>query len=101
MTAHPSWTYSGAVPLTGDLSALEAELHTGRIEAVELGYREDPSAIETEDVMLLDGQSGRPPTESSATGGDPRLVSAEQAEAEGLPFTPTHTRFVMTWTAEA
>jgi hypothetical protein len=87
MTERPIWTYSGAVPLGGDLSVLESDLHAGRIEAVERGYRDEPDSIELEEAMLL-------------ADGD-RLVTAAEAEAAGLEFAPTHTRFVMSWHGES
>ncbi|MCW2522947.1 MAG: hypothetical protein JWO63_1282 [Frankiales bacterium] len=86
MTKRPTWTYSGAVPLIGDLSALESELHTGRIEAVELGYRAEPDSIDVQEAMLV---------------GEDHLISAEEAEAQGVPFVPTHTRFIMSWPGES
>ncbi len=85
-TERPSWTYSGAVPLTNDLSLLEADLHAGRVAASERGYHGEPESIDVQDAMLVPGED--------------RLVSAAEAAEAGLEFVPTHTRFVMTWSAE-
>lgn len=98
MTARPTWTYSGAVPLAADLSALESELHTGRIEAVELGYRHEPDAIDLQEAMLV---SGPVAGAEGASGESDRLLDATEAEAAGLEFVPTHTRFLMSWDGES
>jgi len=82
----PGWTYSGSVLLTGDQSLLEADLHAGRVAAAERGYRAEPESIEVNEAMLQVATQV--------------LFSAEQAEENGLRFTPTHQQFVMTWKAE-
>src|ERR1700712_4083535 len=90
MTHLPTWTYQGTVPFTGDLSILESALHSGRVAAAELGYTGEPRRIETEEAML------------SHPDGDPEsdLLTAEQAVAAGLQFSPTLLRFRMDWDAE-
>jgi hypothetical protein len=89
MSEQPGWVYSGSLPLTGDLSALEAALHGGRVEAAELGYHHEPATIETEDAAW------------TGEGDDRRLVSAEEAEAAGVEFAPTVLRYRMVWAPEA
>lgn len=86
----PAWSYQGTVPFTGDLSVLESALHTGRVAAAELGYTGEPQRIETEEAML------------SRPGGNPEsdLLTAEQALAAGLDFSPTLLRYRMDWDAE-
>ncbi|HEY0168332.1 MAG TPA: hypothetical protein VGB75_14920 [Jatrophihabitans sp.] len=90
MTHLPTWTYQGTVPFTGDLSILESTLHSGRVAAAELGYTAEPQTIDTEEAML-----GHPD-------GDPDtdLLTAEQAVAAGVEFSPTVLRYQMTWAAE-
>jgi hypothetical protein len=90
MTHLPSWTYQGTVPLTGDLSVLEAALHTGRVEAAELGYTGEPVTIDTEEAMWREPDSGP----------DSELLSAEQARAVGVEFVPSVLRFRMDWSSE-
>ena len=46
MTQLPAWSYQGTVPFTGDLSVLEAVLHSGRVAAAERGYTAEPQRIE-------------------------------------------------------
>jgi len=91
MTQLPAWSYQGTVPFTGDLSVLEAALHSGRVAAAERGYTAEPQRIETEEAML------------SRPDGDPDsdLLTAEQAVAAGVAFSPTLLRFRMDWAAEA
>ena len=91
MTQLPAWSYQGTVPFTRDLSVLEAALHSGRVAAAERGYTAEPQRIETEEAML------------SRPDGDPEtdLVTAEQAVAAGMDFSPTLLRFRMDWAAEA
>jgi hypothetical protein len=86
----PAWSYQGTVPFTGDLSILESALHSGRVAAAELGYTGEPQRIETEEAML------RHPD------GDPEsdLLTAEQAVAAGVQFSPTLLRYRMEWDAE-
>lgn len=86
----PAWSYQGTVPFTGDLSLLESALHSGRVAAAELGYTGEPRRIETEEAML------------SRPDGDPEsdLLTAEQAVAAGVPFSPTLLRYRMEWDAE-
>jgi hypothetical protein len=86
----PAWSYQGTVPFTGDLSVLESALHSGRVAAAELGYTGEPQRIETEEAML------------SRPDGDPAsdLLTAEQALAAGLEFSPTLLRYRMDWDAE-
>ncbi|MBV9822798.1 MAG: hypothetical protein JO144_11215 [Actinobacteria bacterium] len=90
MTQLPAWSYQGTVPFTGDLSILEAALHSGRVAAAELGYTAEPQRIETEEAML------------SHPDGDPEtdLLTAEQAVSAGVAFTPTLLRYRMDWAAE-
>lgn len=90
MTHLPTWTYQGTVPFNGDLSILESTLHSGRVEAAELGYTAEPHTIETEEAML------------SRPDGDPEtdLLTAEQAAAAGVEFTPTVLRYRMVWGGE-
>jgi hypothetical protein len=90
MTQLPTWSYQGTVPLTGDLSVLEAALHTGRVEAAELGYTAEPRTIDTEEAMWREPEAG-PDSES---------LSAEQARAAGVEFVPTVLRFRMEWSGE-
>jgi hypothetical protein len=82
----PLWQYSGSVILNGDLSLLEADLHAGKVAASERGYEAEPESIEVNEAMLV-----------AAT---QRLITAQEAEAAGIPFAPTHTQYVMTWKAE-
>jgi hypothetical protein len=82
----PAWEYSGAVPLTNDLSVLESDLHAGRVAASERGYHEEPDSIDVEDAMLAPSGEG--------------LLSAADAAEAGLEFVPTHTRFIMSWRRE-
>ncbi|MDQ1744682.1 MAG: hypothetical protein QOE23_3021 [Pseudonocardiales bacterium] len=86
----PAWTYQGTVPFTGDLSLLESALHSGRVAAAELGYTGEPRRIETEEAMLSDPD------------GDPEsgLITAEQAVAAGVQFSPTLLRYRMEWDAQ-
>lgn len=88
MTELPSRSYAGTVPLGGDLSILESALHTGRVEAAELGYTAEPATIETFEAM------------PSGEGPEATLLSAEQAEAAGVPFSPSVLGFRMYWQAE-
>jgi hypothetical protein len=90
MTQLPTWTYQGIVPFTGDLSILESTLHSGRVAAAELGYTAEPETIDTEEAML------------SRPDGDPEtdLLTAEQAYAAGIDFTPTLLRYRMVWASE-
>lgn len=90
MTHLPTWTYQGTVPFTGDLSILESTLHSGRVEAAELGYTGEPQTIETEEAML------------SRPDGDPDndLLTAEQARTAGIEFSPTVLRYRMVWAGE-
>lgn len=90
MTQLPAWSYQGTVPFTGDLSVLEAALHSGRVAAAELGYTAEPQRIETEEAML------------SRPDGDPEtdLLTAEQAISTGVAFSPTVLRYRMDWAAE-
>lgn len=78
------------MPFTGDLSVLEAALHSGRVAAAERGYTAEPQRIETEEAML------------SRPDGDPDsdLLTAEQAAAAGLDFSPTVVRYRMEWAPE-
>ncbi len=78
------------MPLTGDLSVLEAALHSGRVAAAERGYTTEPQ-IETEEAML------------SRPDGDPEsdLLTAAQAESAGVEFSPTLLRYRMEWPAQA
>jgi hypothetical protein len=91
MTHLPTWTHQGTVPLTGDLSILESALHSGRVEAAELGYTAEPQVIETEEAMLRH-PDGDPETD---------LLSAEQADQAGIEFNPTVLRYRMEWAAES
>ncbi len=86
----PAWSYQGTVPFTGDLSLLESALHSGRVAAAELGYTGEPQRIETEEAML------------SHPDGDPAsdLITAEQALAAGVQFSPTLLRYRMEWDSE-
>lgn len=86
----PAWSYQGTVPFSGDLSQLESALHSGRVAAAERGYTAEPRRIETEEAML------------SRPDGDPEsdLLTAEQAVAAGLQFSPTLLRFRMDWDPE-
>jgi len=90
MTQLPAWSYQGTVPFTGDLSVLEAALHSGRVAAAERGYTGEPQRIETEETML------------SRPDGDPDsdLLTADQAEAAGVDFNPTVLRYRMEWDAQ-
>lgn len=91
MTTHlPTWTYQGTVPFNGDLSILESRLHSGRVEAAELGYTAEPESIDTEEVMLSH-PDGDPDTD---------LLTAEQAGTAGIEFNPTMLRFRMVWASE-
>ena len=82
MTRGP-WTYSGSFPRSDDLSQLEESLHTGRVNAAELGYTHEPDTIETEDVMRVDGG----------------VLTEDEALAAGVEFRPDLTRYRMTWSA--
>jgi hypothetical protein len=84
MTDLGVWQFSGAIPLSEDLSLLEAELHAGRRAAAERGFDGDPATIEIEEAMLVE---------------DDHLMSESEALAAGRVFRPSHTRFVMTWGA--
>jgi hypothetical protein len=86
MVELPLWQYSGSVVLNGDLSLLEADLHAGKVAAAERGYEAEPETIEVNEAMLVAASQ--------------RLITAEEAEAEGIPFAPSHTQYVMTWKAE-
>ena len=88
MTELPSWTYTGSVPYTDDLSVLEAALHSGRVSAAERGYTDEPDTIETEEAMQAEDDHAD-------------AMSPEQAEAAGVAFTPSMIRFRMTWHGEA
>ncbi len=90
MTYLAPWSYRGTVPLTGDLSILESALHSGRVAAAELGYTAEPQTIETTEAMWL-RPDGDPETE---------LLTADQALASGLEFSPTVLRFRMEWASE-
>ncbi|MEO6503566.1 MAG: hypothetical protein ABIQ09_16860 [Jatrophihabitantaceae bacterium] len=90
MTHLPTWTYQGTVPFTGDLSILEAALHSGRVAAAELGYTAEPQTIDTEEAMLSH-PDGDPDTD---------LLTAEQAVAAGIEFSPTVLRYRMAWAGE-
>jgi hypothetical protein len=86
MVELPLWQHSGSVVRTGDLSLLESDLHAGRVAAAERGYESEPDSIEVNDVMLS------PTTQ--------RLITEEEAVADGVRFVPTHTQYVMTWKAQ-
>ena len=88
MTELPSRSYVGSVPLGGDLSILESALHTARVEAAELGYSGEPETIETFEAM------------PSGDGPEATLLSAEDAEAAGLAFSPSVLGFRIHWPAE-
>jgi hypothetical protein len=90
MTQLPAWSYQGTVPFTGDLSVLEAALHSGRVAAAELGYTAEPQRIETEEAML-----SRPDGDLETD-----LLTAEQASSAGVAFSPTLLRYRMDWAAE-
>jgi len=90
MTELPSWTYTGVVPLDGDLSLLEAALHSGRVSAAERGYTGEPE-IGTEQVMAAG---------PATPGEEPEYLTAEQAAATGVDFVPTSTRYQLSWAPE-
>ena len=90
MTELPSWTYTGVVPLNGDLSLLEAALHSGRVSAAERGYTGEPE-ISTEQVMAAG---------PAAPDQEPEYLTAEQAAAAGADFVPTGTRYQLSWGPE-
>jgi hypothetical protein len=87
MSALPSWTFEGTVPIQDDLSALEAALHSGRVSAAERGYQGEPDSIDTEEVMRLNP-------------GDEPPVFAGADEVTDRDFVPTALRFRMHWAAE-
>jgi hypothetical protein len=86
MSDLPSWSYTGVVPMQ-DLSALEAQLHSGRVSAAERGYTTEPE-IRTDEVML-----------TSPPGAEPTYVTAEDFAAADAEFVPTHLRYRMDWPA--
>ena len=90
MTNLPEWEAGGSVPLSDDLSVVEAALHSRRTEAAELGYTAEPAVVETEEAMWL--------ADDSADGG--RLLTAADALAAGIAFVPDRRRYRMVWLAE-
>ncbi len=88
MTDAAGWSYSGLAPLNGDLSGLEAALHSGRVSAAERGYTDEPQIV-TEEVMAV------------GVGADARYLTASEAAAAGQEFVPTHTRFQLHWSDQA
>lgn len=90
MTQLPPWTFLGTVPLTDDLSVLEAALHSGRVAAAEQGYLAEPVSIDTLEAMQV-GDTGDAEAD---------LVTAEEAEAQGIEFAPTVRQFRMEWADE-
>lgn len=90
MTQLPPWTFLGTVPLTDDLSVLEAALHSGRVAAAEQGYLAEPVSIDTLEAMQV-GDTGDAEVD---------LVTAEEAEAQGIEFAPTVRQFRMEWAGE-
>lgn len=90
MTNLPEWVSSGSVPISDDLSVLEAALHSGRTEAAERGYLSEPAVIETEEVMWA--------ADASDEGG--RLLTADEAAAVAIEFRPDRLRYRMVWPAE-
>ncbi len=109
MTQLPAWTYVGVVPMTDDLSVLEAALHSGRVAAAERGYPDEPVSIETVEAMLVEpsviaeAASGdgadeyRAGEHHAATG--PGVLTADEAQQRGIEFVPTMLRFQMEWAA--
>jgi hypothetical protein len=101
MTQLPAWTYVGVVPITDDLSVLEAALHSGRVAAAERGYPDEPVSIETVEAMLVepsevrDGEDEYRVDDEAADG--PGVLTAEEAQQRGLEFVPTVLRFQMEW----
>jgi len=86
MSELPSWSYTGVVPMQ-DLSALEGQLHSGRVSAAERGYTSEPE-IRTDELML-----------TSPPGTEPTYATAEDSAAAGVEFVPTHLRYQMDWPA--
>jgi hypothetical protein len=83
-----TWTYSGSIPRGADLELLESALHTGRVDAAERGFTDDPDIL-TEDVMRV------------GSGAEVRLVNEDEAVDQGLDFRPDTLRFLMTWRRSA
>lgn len=89
MTNLPEWEATGSVPLSDDLSIVEAALHSRRTEAAELGYTAEPAVVETEEAMWLEDGSD-----------DGRLLTAAEATAAGIEFVPDRRSYRMVWLAE-
>ena len=90
MTNLPEWEATGSVPLSDDLSIVEAALHSRRTEAAELGYTAEPAAVDTEEAMWL--------VDDSAEGG--RLLTAAEAVTAGIEFVPDRLRYRIIWLPE-
>jgi hypothetical protein len=85
MTELPPWRYTGFILWTRDLSALEINLHAGRIAAAERGYQSGPDSIAVDEVMHLPGTDA--------------FLSVDETFSAGIPFAASHLRFVMIWNA--